>query len=153
MTFNYTETLEKVYGIPESNILHIHGSRIKKDHKYIIGHNNRRDPNEAYNDEKQLPFLQPAQSNIINWMNDLVKDTKAIIGENPQFFSKLSDTERVVVYGHSLSEIDWPYMKEIVRNIGTNKTWSISYHSEEDSKQIDLFVKEMGLKNVKKSKV
>ncbi len=28
LTFNYTETLEVIYGIPASNILHIHGSRI-----------------------------------------------------------------------------------------------------------------------------
>ena len=50
LTFNYTETLEVIYGIPASNILHIHGSRIL-DNEYIIGHNNFRNPNEAYNDE------------------------------------------------------------------------------------------------------
>lgn len=40
LTFNYTETLEKVYGFPDDNILHIHGSRAVKGNTYIIGHNN-----------------------------------------------------------------------------------------------------------------
>jgi hypothetical protein len=47
LTFNYTETLEKVYAIPKSNILHIHGSRLS-DKEYIIGHDNPRNPNDAY---------------------------------------------------------------------------------------------------------
>ena len=35
LTFNYTEILEKVYNIPQKNILHIHGSRLKHDNPKI----------------------------------------------------------------------------------------------------------------------
>lgn len=78
LTFNYTETLERVYSIPESNILHIHGSRLS-DKEYIIGHNNYQDPQDAYNDESQMLYLQQTWSKIIEWMNGLIKVSSSII--------------------------------------------------------------------------
>lgn len=140
LTFNYTETLEMIYGIPKSNILHIHGSRIL-DKEYIIGHNNFRNPDDAYNDESQMLYLQETWSKIIEWMNGLVKDSTSIIRQNKDFFDSLSDIEQIVVYGHSFYEVDWPYMKEIVKHVGTVKPWSISYYSRKDLEQINDFVK------------
>lgn len=146
LTFNYTETLERVYSISKSNILHIHGCRLF-DKNYIIGHNNYRNPRDAYNDETEMPYIQDTCSKIIGWMNDLLKDTTAIIRKNQNFFNSLSNIERVVVYGHSFNEVDWPYMEEIVKHIGTEKQWHISQHSFEDSKKIDSFIRTIGLKN------
>lgn len=148
LTFNYTETLEAIYGIPKSNILHIHGSRIL-DKEYIIGHNNFRNPDEAYNDESQMLYLQETWSKIIRWMNDLVKDSAFIIRQNKDFFNGLSDVEQIVVYGHSFYEVDWPYMKEIVKHVGTDKPWAISYYSQKDLERINDFATKMGLTNVK----
>ena len=149
LTFNYTETLERVYSIPESNILHIHGSRLS-DKEYIIGHNNYRDPQDAYNDESQMLYLQQTWSKIIEWMNGLIKGSASIIHKNLDFFNSLSDIEQVVVYGHSFYEVDWPYMEEIVKHIGIDKSWTISYHVPEDLKRIDSFVKKMDLKKSKR---
>ena len=151
LTFNYTETLEKAYAIPESNILHIHGSRLS-DKEYIIGHNNYRDPQDAYNDESQMLYLQQTWSKIIEWMNGLIKDSASIIHQNLDFFNNLSDIEQVVVYGHSFYEVDWPYMEEIVKYIGIDKPWAISYHVSEDLVRIASFVKKMGLKKVREFK-
>lgn len=148
LTFNYTETLERVYSIPESNILHIHGSRLSNK-EYIIGHNNYRDPQDAYNDESQMLYLQQTWSKIIEWMNGLIKGSASIIHQNLDFFNSLSDIEQVVVYGHSFYEVDWPYMEEIVKHIGIDKPLAISYHVPEDLKRIDSFVKKKGLKKVR----
>ena len=148
LTFNYTETLEVIYGIPASNILHIHGSRILNN-EYIIGHNNFRNPDEAYNDESQMLYLQETWSKIIEWMNGLVKDSTFIIRQNKDFFSGLSDIEQIVVYGHSFYEVDWPYMKEIVKQVGADIPWSVSYYSPEDLERINDFVKKIGLTNVR----
>ena len=152
LTFNYTETLESVYSIPESNILHIHGCRLF-DEQYIIGHNNYRNPNDAYNDESEMPYKQDTWSKIIGWMNGLFKDTTAIISKNQSFFERLSNIEYVVVYGHSLNEVDLPYMKEIVRHIGTEKQWYISQYNAKDSRKIDAFIRKLGLKNAKAFRV
>ena len=151
LTFNYTETLERVYSIPESNILHIHGSRLS-DKEYIIGHNNYRDPQDAYNDESQMLYLQQTWSKIIEWMNGLIKVSSSIIHQNLDFFNSLSDIEQVIVYGHSFYEVDWPYMEEIVKHIGIDKPWAISYHVPEDLKRIDSFVKKIDLKKVREFK-
>lgn len=148
LTFNYTETLEMIYGIPESNILHIHGSRIL-DKEYIIGHNNFRNPNDAYKDESQMLYLQDTWSKIIEWMNGLVKDSTSIIRQNKDFFDSLSDIEQIVVYGHSFYEVDLPYMEEIVKHVGVVKPWNISYYCPKDIERINDFVNKMGLKNVK----
>lgn len=148
LTFNYTETLEMIYGIPESNILHIHGSRIL-DKEYIIGHNNFRNPNDAYKDESQMLYLQDTWSKIIEWMNGLVKDSTSIIRQNKDFFDSLSDIEQIVVYGHSFFEVDWSYMEEIVKHVGVVKPWAISYYCPKDLERINGFVKKMGLKNVR----
>ena len=148
LTFNYTETLEKIYGIPESNILHIHGSRLT-DKAYIFGHNTFRNPDEAYNDDNKMFYIQEAWRKIIEWMNEFVKDSAAIIHTNQSFFNGLSDIKQIIVYGLSFSEIDWPYLDEIIRQTGKDKPWFISYHDNKDSEQIKLFVQKSGLKNVK----
>ena len=83
-------------------------------------------------------------------MNELVKDCEYIINANQDFFKGLSNIEQVVVYGHSFSEIDWPYMREIAKQIGKNKPWIISYHEDKDLIQIDSFIKAHELKNVTK---
>lgn len=99
--------------------------------KYIIGHDNLRNPDDAYNDENQMPFIQDTWCKIIDWMNRLVKDSASIISKNQDFFNSLSDIEQVIVYGHSFYEVDWPYMEEVVKQIGSDKPWAISYHKPE----------------------
>jgi hypothetical protein len=147
LTFNYTETLESVYSIPQSNVLHIHGSRLL-GRPYVMGHNNFRDPNNEWADDYGMFYIQDTKSKIIEWMNTLLKDTTKVIHNNQNFFQSLSNIEQVIVYGHSLNEVDWPYMKEIVNNIGLDKQWRISQHSNEDSKRIDSFIREIELNNV-----
>lgn len=124
----------------------------QSDKEYIIGHNNYRDPQDAYNDESQMLYLQQTWSKIIEWMNGLIKGSASIIHQNLDFFNSLSDIEQVVVYGHSFYEVDWPYMEEIVKHIGIDKPWAISYHVPEDLKRIDSFVKKKGLKKVREFK-
>ena len=48
-TFNYTDTLEQLYGIPENQVLHIHG-RATMDEKLIAGHNKEIDPLAFYDE-------------------------------------------------------------------------------------------------------
>ena len=83
-------------------------------------------------------------------MNRLVKDSASIISKNQDFFNSLSDIEQVIVYGHSFYEVDWPYMEEVVKQIGSDKPWAISYHNLKDLTQIDSFIRKVGLKNAKR---
>ena len=82
-------------------------------------------------------------------MNGLVKDSTFIIRQNTDFFSSLSDIEQIAVYGHSFYEVDWSYMKEIVKQVGSDIPWTVSYHSSEDLKRINDFVTKIGLTNLR----
>lgn len=48
-SFNYTDTLERLYSLSEQNILHIHGRASKGEH-LVVGHNNYCDIKNHWND-------------------------------------------------------------------------------------------------------
>ena len=147
LTFNYTETLEKVYGTPANNILHIHGSRVVKGGAYIMGHNNIK-PDDLYDTlNGELYFEQDTKNKIIGWMNELHKDTSAIIRHNATFFRSLSGITHVVVIGHSVNEVDWPYFDEVNKNIGPNAQWQFHSHSSEDKERIEAYIAHSGIVN------
>lgn len=132
LTFNYTDTLEKVYDIPNSNILYIHGSRAEADDKYIMGHNNIKpdDLHDTLNDE--LYFEQDTKNNIIGWMNELHKDTSYIINHNTAFFRSLSELSYIVIKYHSVNQVDWSYFDEVQKSVRPDALWIFHYHSSED---------------------
>lgn len=147
-TFNYVDTLETIYHIPQSQILHIHGSRLEKEDKYVLGHNHYRSTLEAFNDENDMIFEQNAYEKIIRWMNEYVKDTASIIKGNQIFFSGLQNIDKVITIGHSFYEVDWPYMVEIANSTGLNIPWEMHYYSNDDLLRMKEFVTKNGLKNV-----
>lgn len=147
LTFNYTETLEKVYGIPDDNILHIHGSRAVKGGAYIMGHNNIK-PDDLYDTlNGELYFEQDTKNKIIGWMNELHKDTSSIIRHNASFFHSLSGITHVVVIGHSVNEVDWPYFDEINKSVGSNTHWHFHSHSSDDRERIEAYIAHSGIAN------
>lgn len=146
LTFNYTDTLESEYGIPESQITHIHGSRLRKE-DYIVGHCNHRDPMDAWN-EDGIIFEQQAHENIITWMNDLTKDYAGNIASHRSFFNGLSDIKQIITYGHSMAKVDWPYFEEIIKIIGVDVPWRVSCFSADDVCNVNAFQKHFGLTQV-----
>lgn len=148
ITFNYVDTLETIYHIPQSQILHIHGSRLAKDDEYVLGHNHYRNPLDAFNDDGDMIFEQNAYAKIIRWMNDHIKDTTSIINHNQDFFSSLSKIDKIVTMGHSFYEVDWPYMEEISNSTGLSIPWQMHYYSNDDLKRMQDFVAKVGLLNI-----
>ena len=78
-------------------------------------------------------------------MESTTKNTKQIIVENQEFFEKLSDIETIVVVGHSLSLVDYPYFREIIKCNQNKANWLITWHSSRDLEGIRKFVKEMNI--------
>jgi len=59
-------------------------------------------------------------------------------------FESLSSVQRIIVIGHSLSSVDWPYFAEIMNH--THQVhWYLSWHGQEDSKRIQSFTDAMGI--------
>ena len=147
LTFNYTETLEKFYHIPDDNVLHIHGSRLKPGDEFIIGHGNRRDSNEPYSDEEQLLPYQNANSEVIEIMNQWTKDPKSIINRNKPFFKSLQKCKAVSVMGLSYNDIDMPYLEEVATSVSADCKWWLYYHSDKDKEKAEVAAVKLGLKD------
>ena len=68
------------------------------------------------------------QSIIDRYFRVTFKPTAQVIQDNVAFFAGLSRVKRIVVMGHSVSDVDHPYFREVIRNIDADRvTWKISY--------------------------
>jgi hypothetical protein len=147
LTFNYTETLESAYHIPQQNVLHIHGSRMVKGDVFVIGHGNPKEVNEPFADESLLLPYQNAYSEIISIMNEWTKHPKAIIREHKDFFDSLNSCKGVCVMGLSYNDIDMPYLKEVAASVAPDCKWWLYYYSKDDMKKAEAAAAEMGLRD------
>lgn len=147
LTFNYTETLEWYYHIPEQNVLHIHGNRLAMGEEFVLGHGNSRDVNEPYGDEGQLLPYQNAYSAVIEVMNQWLKNPKGIIERHKDFFKSLSNCKAVSVMGLSYNDIDMPYLKEVAANVAQGAKWWLYYYSDKDYKRAMAAAGALGLKD------
>ncbi len=135
-SFNYTETLEQLYGMKIGNVCHIHGKR--EDEKTLqkeksmtaIGKNNC----ELIIgfDEKRVNIKKYA-GELLGAHTSLIKDTKRMIYKQECFFNKLanSDIKEIYTFGFSFSDVDMPYIKKICsvfeKKIRTKEmTWYLS---------------------------
>lgn len=130
MTFNYSDTLERVYGIPNNNILHIHGKASNPDNEIIVGHNNPAKLTKIYKED--FYDVQSYMNTIVTTVNGLLKDQQRIISCNTYFFNALNNIDKVVVYGHSMETVDMPYFKEVQSKVQPNTRWHFSYYNEEE---------------------
>lgn len=141
LNFNYTDTLEAVYGIPVGRILYIHGKALRGDN-LVLGHHNdtlfQDEPIPEFQSEEERSFyydnysedirITEAQDIIKSYFRQTYKDTASIIGYNHLFFNSLSAINEVYILGHSLSEIDFDYFLEIKKRVPHTCKWYISYH-------------------------
>lgn len=127
LTFNYTDTLEAVYGIDEKRVLHIHGRAACGD-ELIVGHNNPAKMPKGIEDD----FLDNMANirAIVETVNKLEKKTKQIIAANKPFFDSLGTIDEVKVYGHSIEVVDLPYFVEVKKNVDQNAQWQLYCHDE-----------------------
>lgn len=152
LSFNYTETLEKCYHIPEKNVLHIHGNRMVTEDEFVLGHNSNRDENDPYgNDDILFPY-QEAYSEVIKIMNQWKKLTENIIDSHKLFFQSLHDCKSVSVMGMSYNDIDLPYLRKVSTSVAPNCKWILYYYSKSDCENAEKVANTLGLKNYCKKK-
>lgn len=126
LSFNYTDTLEKVYSIPRERINYIHGRRNSND-EIIVGHCNIVNANSYLSDDPAIYEYQ-GYENIAQKVNEQRKSVNDIIRNNKDYWKTLNGVNKVVVYGHSLSEVDMAYFHEIVTNVTDDCEWYFSIH-------------------------
>lgn len=147
LNFNYTDTLERYYGIKESQILYIH-NKATSENVLVLGH--ATDPDSFIEHDKIAPpdlteeeYFQWQQEmedkydysydtgkdELLSYFKKSYKSTEQIINDNQNFFSKLKNIENIIILGHSLSNVDQPYFKKILKSVETpNVPWEVSYY-------------------------
>lgn len=133
LTFNYTETLEEVYGVNKDRICHIHG---KQGENILFGHGNTRD----YTDEYMKKNIG-SESSLTELDNFLRKDTEQALIEHKHFFDGIDDTIREVYsIGFSYADVDLIYIKEICKKLDVDAAWYLNDFSLTD---IQIFQKKL----------
>lgn len=124
MTFNYTKTLQKVYGV--NVVKHIHN---RVGQTLIFGHGKN---NVIYEDSPN-EHMSLSSSFLNDFLSSYKKDTERQMKKYKDFFKKLdSSIDKVYSYGFSYSTVDNVYIKEVIKKISDNTTWFFTTHEASD---------------------
>lgn len=146
LSFNYSNTLEYLYNVRPEQIIYIHNKAksekhlfkpdeldyLKDDSDIIIGHAvknpkmsvpryNSKGVKTYYAYEEGLDALKP-------YFKQSFKNSIQIISDNSCFFDNLSNIEKIIIIGHSLSDVDMQYFKTISKKAINVKEWKITYY-------------------------
>ncbi|SFU61120.1 bacteriophage abortive infection AbiH family protein [Pseudoduganella namucuonensis] len=119
LTFNYTSTLQDLYAVPGEHVLHIHGETKVRDEELILGHAWNPADRKSLNDRDDISEidirLMEAHSIIDGYFSRTFKPSEKLILQHQAFFDQLDAVETVYVLGHSLSDVDLPYLKALLK--------------------------------------
>jgi hypothetical protein len=115
-TFNYTRTLERIYGVSENDICHIHG--VSQDSKNI---NNFASEDLIFGHGEES-FGTNVTNIFTTAYNIAKKPVNQCIVNNELFFEKLGDMNSIYSYGFSFSDVDMPYVSKICNSIRDTST-------------------------------
>lgn len=134
LSFNYTSTLQRLYGVPDANVTHIHGRSSNDDAEIIIGHGWERQANDLLScqvDEETDVRVAGGYQLIDDYFAGTFKPTEQIIERHRPYFDSITEVSEICVLGHSLAEVDAAYFWEILDRIDRHTTqWTVSYHTE-----------------------
>jgi hypothetical protein len=147
MSFNYTDTLEELYQVPKNNILYLHNNANDFSGDLIFGHGETEEKNPKEDDldengDSRRTMFTDAEDAARSPFYALQKDTEAVLATHADFFERVSNIEQVIVLGHSLGKVDWPYFQKIA-TIAPTAVCRISYYPIEAKRQMELEAKKM----------
>jgi|GEM_PF-5775931 hypothetical protein len=136
LTFNYTNTLEDVYEIPREKCCHIHERYDKTRHVDFVGYNwgHSKCDNEINTKLKSLELdgtdvipheIKEAVMNFGKRYDDGNRILESWMESIPK---QVND---IIVMGHSMAEVDYPYFKSICETYPSAK-WHIFYFNQND---------------------
>jgi hypothetical protein len=137
-TFNYTDTLEQIYGISDSQIWHVHGRASNTDEPLVIGSFNSGRIVEAENQLNLVPELdskmQTFWDSVLQYYDETEKDVNANLANNAFQFKDLGSVSLLVIIGFSFGRVDLPYLRQIAETAPKIQKVVITSHANEKSK-------------------
>lgn len=154
LTFNYTGTLQTLYGVSPDRITYIHNNAAGPDSDLVLGHGVNPKSITSLNTgadlEDQDTRVTQANDCIGEYFSRTYKPTDSVISAHQEFFESLSEVSRIYVLGHSLSEVDWPYFALIAEKTKASAThWIASYYDEAEVRFMKDAFSEFGLPSTK----
>ena len=148
LTFNYTNTLEKAYGIDKNKILYIHGRADDPNSDIVLGHD--WNPNDVpkldeQGDEDADMRIIEGNSIVNSYFGKTFKPSEEIIKHNRPFFKSLSSVDHIYVLGHSLSDVDSLYFFKIKNFVHKHCLWTVTYYREEEKQKHEDFLARIGV--------
>lgn len=170
VTFNYTHTLEEVYKIDDSQILHIHGDCKKVDEKLI---NSVYQMKDSFTNDKQKDIPTHLESLIISdeiklgtkdmgtydlsyvfeekneCLAETLRDIGEIICKEDEFenckkkliqFLENRKIDEVCILGNKYSGIDQYYYENILYDLFSNKRWKVYVYSDDDRQMYEQVI-------------
>ena len=130
VTFNYTKTLQRVYNIRV--VKHIH-NRVGQN--LVFGHGKTNaEYSEPFEDEGRAPI---SSSFLNDFIHSFRKDTNKQLRKYSAFLKNLNKSiDRVYSYGFSYSDVDSPYIIEIIKHISPNAIWLFTSYESKNEKEI-----------------
>lgn len=151
ITFNYTHVLRDIYSVDDAHVFHVHGSLECGSDGIVLGHD--WDPKNG--DRVQISNPEDADTRSIEAtqiINELFKSTfkpsDQIIRDNIGIFESIGKYDEIYILGHSLNDVDLPYLEVIEANSKSNTNWFISYLTDSDKLRVEEFVSRLDLQNV-----
>lgn len=143
LSFNYTPTLSRLYGVPEGRVLHIHGRTDDPEGAVVLGHAREHEPRRRSEADADMDFRVLEGEDILDrYFADTFKPAETILSRHAAFFDGMADIVEVRVLGHALSEVDFLYLMRI-RAVAPGAHWRISYFG--DPEPIAKRAAELGL--------
>lgn len=165
LCFNYTEFVEELYGIPEEDVCYIHGCRRKKKghpkEELILGHRPgdsdesfagfKADDRTGKENSYRRAMKDIAQENVVQIINKcdegFTKHSSEIIRKHSGFFQSLRNIEEVICVGHSYSQVDGDYFREIASSVeNTNAVrWYFGCYGLQDLNNLEMLLTNLGI--------
>ena len=132
ITFNYTSTLQSIYGIGDEKVFHIHGQSEKCD-ELILGHGETMDeePEIDENGDSNRTMFSDSQGAAKYPFYAFQKPVSEVLDNNREFFDSVEDAREIIVIGHSFNKIDLPYFKKLAECTNSVR-WLVCCFKESD---------------------
>ncbi|QHK17615.1 hypothetical protein JS82_05660 [Methanomassiliicoccaceae archaeon DOK] len=144
LNFNYTDTLSRLYEIPDENVLHIHGSlkllnstlNDEEIHNTIqFGSSELNESiveqyKESYNDNEFYGVsIEPCLLGINHYITMASKDLNRNYEPLRKFLQR-GDIDSVTILGHSVLKADYPYYRDVIVPALHDCSWHLYYHDD-----------------------
>ena len=129
LTFNYTKTLQHLYGV--NKVIHIHN---RSGQTLIFGHGQDK---ATYRNTKEAFAI--CSCFLDDMLRSLKKDTASPFRKYNRFFKNLdSNVDKIYSYGFSYGKVDGIYIKEIIKRISPNATWYFTSFEATDKEALRI---------------